>query len=62
VTRVVLYAVAFVIIQIAICAQLYRVIRAGLRTDDRAWYQFAVLALLAAAEGVVLLGVYRLTW
>ena len=62
VMRVVLYYVAFVLIQIAICAQLYRVMRAGLRTDDREWYQFALLALLAAAESVVLLGVYRLTW
>jgi hypothetical protein len=59
--RGVLYSVAFALVQIAICVQLYRVMRGGLRTDDRVWYHFAVLALLAVAEGVVLLGMYRLT-
>ena len=60
-TWVILYSTLFILIQIAICVQLYRVMRAGLRTDERVWYHFAVLALLAVAEGVALFGMYRWT-
>ena len=60
VTRIGLYFALFVVIQIAICVEFYRVMRAVMRVDGRVWYRFAVLSLLAVAEGVTLFGMYRL--
>lgn len=61
VTWMTLYVVVFVVVQVAICVQLYRTTQAAMRVHGRVWYHFAVLALLAVAEGVTLLGMHRLT-
>jgi hypothetical protein len=62
VRRELVYVAVFALIQIAMFVQFYRVFWAALRLDHRVWYKFAVLALLVVAEGVVLFGLYRLTW
>jgi len=61
VTWVILYSTLFVVIQIGICVQFYRVTQAAMRVRGRVWYHFAVLALLAVAESIALLGMYRWT-
>ena len=59
--RAIVYVTLFVVIQFAICVQFYRIMRAARTVHGRVWYQFMVLSLLAVAEGVALLGMYRLT-
>jgi hypothetical protein len=61
VTPVILYFALFVLIQIGICVQFYRMTQAAMRVRGRVWYHFAVLALLAVAESIAVLGMYRWT-
>jgi len=44
---------------VAVCVQLIRVIRSALKRDERVWYQFMVLVLLAVAETLAVLALNK---